>query len=116
MLFNLASRATVETTLNGSVLFIHNVSISDAGVFTCLANNGIPRERPITIREKLFLLVNRKSCLSYTLFSCIYYCQIACAKTRLEKAKIIYRVENFLRFFPYFVSNVVNRSVLVCCR
>ena len=67
MLFNLSSRATVETTLNGSVLFIYNVSISDAGVFTCLANNGIPRERPITIREKLFLLVNRKFYFPYML-------------------------------------------------
>ena len=57
---NVASRATVETTLNGSILSIHNVSAADAGAFICLAHNGIPRHRPATIREKLYLLVNRE--------------------------------------------------------
>ena len=54
------SRATVETTVNGSVLSIQNATIKDAGIFICLANNGVPREKPVEMREKLFLLVNRK--------------------------------------------------------
>ena len=55
-----ASRGLVETSVNGSVLTLNNVSLSDAGVFVCLAHNGIPRDRPVTIREKIYLLVNRK--------------------------------------------------------
>ena len=49
-----------------SILSLPNVTIADAGVFICQAHNGIPRERPVTIREKLFLLVNRKIYLLYT--------------------------------------------------
>lgn len=58
--YDIGSRATVETTTNGSVLSIQNATIKDAGIFICLANNGVPRGRPVEIREKLFLLVNHK--------------------------------------------------------
>ncbi len=50
----------MEKTQAGSLLTLANVTASDAGVFTCLAHNGVPRDQPVTIREKLYLLVNRK--------------------------------------------------------
>ena len=50
----------MEATQTGSVLTLSNVTASDAGVFTCLAHNGVPRAQPVTIREQLYLLVNRK--------------------------------------------------------
>ena len=50
----------METREGSSVLSVANVTVADAGVFICQAQNGIPRERPVTIREKLFLLVNRE--------------------------------------------------------
>ena len=59
------SRAQVETREASSVLSLRNVTVADAGVFICQAQNGIPRERPVTIREKLFLLVNREFYLLY---------------------------------------------------
>ena len=55
----------MEVTQTGSVLTLANVTVSDAGVFTCLAHNGVPRDQPVTIREQLYLLVNRKSGIKY---------------------------------------------------
>ena len=60
IVFIAASRARVEATPRGSVLSLTNVTVRDAGVFSCLAHNGVPRAQPVTIREQLYLLVNRK--------------------------------------------------------
>ena len=60
IVFSTAARGIVETTWNGSVLTLHNVTVGDSGEFECFAFNGVPKERPLTIRRKLYLLVNRK--------------------------------------------------------
>ena len=36
------------------------MTIEDAGVFECVANNGIPRRRPVELRQQIFLHVNCK--------------------------------------------------------
>lgn len=54
------TRARVEATATGSTLSIYNATTADAGVFECMANNGIPRGSPIEVRQKLYLLVHRK--------------------------------------------------------
>ena len=76
----------MEATQAGSVLTLTNVTASDAGVFTCLAHNGVPREQPVTIREKLYLLVNRK-------FTSIKYFKFCILSEFQEKPRK--RIESF---------------------
>jgi len=54
------SRVIKESTATGSKITIKNVTIDDAGMFTCIANNGIPKESPESIEENLYLLVKHK--------------------------------------------------------
>ena len=53
-------RTKIEFTPKGSILTVENVTIEDAGIFKCVANNGVPRVKPIVIEKNIYLLVNRK--------------------------------------------------------
>ena len=44
----------------GSVLTLVNVTESDSGEFTCVANNGVPAKKPVQITKTFYLLVRRK--------------------------------------------------------
>ena len=44
----------------GSVLTLVNVTESDSGEFTSVANNGVPAKKPVQITKTFYLLVRRK--------------------------------------------------------
>lgn len=53
-------RGKIRLTDSGSVLTLFNTTKSDSGVFTCIANNGVPASKPVEISETFYLLVRRK--------------------------------------------------------
>ena len=58
--YDIKNRATVRTTPEGATLHIKNVTVADAGKFVCVANNGIPKSKPLEIEQEFFLLVRRE--------------------------------------------------------
>ncbi|XP_023332616.1 nephrin isoform X4 [Eurytemora carolleeae] len=58
--YKFEERGKIRLTDSGSVLTLFNTTKSDSGVFTCIANNGVPASKPVEISETFYLLVRHK--------------------------------------------------------